>query len=77
MQPNLRENISVIFDAELVNFKTQCEDLVKKSCVDYKKLIDQLQDELKSKDHTLNKLLTTTGYLTSLELKSEIILFIN
>ena len=32
---NLRENIIEIFDAKLVNFKAQCEDLVKKSCVDY------------------------------------------
>ena len=27
---NLRENIIEIFDTELVNFKAQCEDLVKK-----------------------------------------------
>ena len=43
---NLRENIIEIFDAELVNFKAQCEDLVKKSCADYNKIVDQLQDEL-------------------------------
>ena len=42
---NLRENIIEIFDAELVNFKAQCEDLVKKSCADYNKIVDQLQDE--------------------------------
>ena len=68
---NLRENIIEIFDAELVNFKAQCEDLVKKSCADYNKIVDQLQDELKSKDHIINKLLTTIGDLTSSELKSK------
>ena len=68
---NLRENIIEIFDAELVNFKAQCEDLVKKSYADYNKIVDQLQDELKSKDHVINKLLTTIGDLTSLELKSK------
>ena len=79
---NLRENIieifdaelvnfKEIFDAELVNFKAQCEDLVKKSCADYNKIVDQLQDELKSKDHIINKLLTTIGDLTSSELKSK------
>ena len=30
---NLRGNIVEIFDTELVNFKAQCEDLVKKSQV--------------------------------------------
>ena len=39
---NLRENIIEIFDAKLVNFKAQCEDLVKKSCADYNKIVDQL-----------------------------------
>ena len=48
---NLRENIIEIFDTELVNFKVQYEDLVKKSCADYSKVIGQLQDELKSKYH--------------------------
>ena len=47
---NLRQNIIEIFDAELINFKAQCENLVKKSSVDYSKIVDQLQDELKSKD---------------------------
>ena len=68
---NLRENIIEIFDAELINFKVQCEDLVKKSCADYNKIVHQLQDELKSKDHIINKLLTTIGDLTSTELKSK------
>ena len=68
---NLRENIIEIFDAELVNFKAQCEDLVKKSCDDYNKIVDQLQDELKSKDHITNKLLTTIRDLTSSESKSK------
>ena len=66
---NLRKNIIEISDTELVNFKAQCEDLVKKSCADYNKVIGQLQDELKSKDHIINKLLTTIGDLTSSELK--------
>ena len=66
---NLRENIIEIFDAELVNFKAQCEDLVKKLCADCNKIVDQLQDELKSKDHIINKLLTTIGAVTSTELK--------
>ena len=43
---------------------------MKKSCADYNKIIDQLQDELKPKDHIINKLLTTIGDLTSSELKS-------
>ena len=64
---NLRENILETFDAELINFKAQCEDLVKKSCGDYNKIVDQLQDELKSKDHTINKLLTRIGDLTCTE----------
>ena len=68
---NLCENIIEIFDAELVNVKAECEDLVKISCADYDKIVDQLQDELKSKEHIINKLLTTIGYLTSSELKSE------
>ena len=67
---NLRENIVEIFNTELVNFKAQCEGLVKKSCVD-NKIICQLQDELKSKDYIINKLLTTIGDLTSSELKSK------
>ena len=58
----------VKFDAEIINFKAECEDLVKKSCVSYNK-IDQLKDELKSKDHIINKLLTTIGDLTRSELK--------
>ena len=68
---NLRKNIIEILDAELVNFKTHCEDIVKKSCADYNKIVDQLQVELKSKDHIINKLLTTIGDLTSTELKSK------
>ena len=68
---NFRENIIEIFDAELANFKAQCEVLVKKSCADYKKVVDQLQDELKSNDRIINKLLTTIGDLTSSELKSK------
>ena len=59
------------FEAELANFKAQCEDLVKLSCADYIKIVDQLQDELKSKDRIINKLLTTIGDLTSSELKSK------
>ena len=68
---NLRENIIEIFNTELVNFKAQCEDLVKKSCTDYNKIIGQLQDELKSKGYIINKLLTTIGDLISSELKSK------
>ena len=34
-------------------------------------MVDQLQDELKSKDHIINKLLTTKGDLTSSDLKSK------
>ena len=68
---NLRENIIQIFDTELVNFKAQCGDLVKNSCPDYNKVIGQLQDELKSSNHIINKLLTTIGDLTSSELKSK------
>ena len=68
---NPRENISEIFDFELVILKAQCENLVKKSCADYNKIIDELQDELKFKDHIINKLLKTIGDLTSLELKSK------
>ena len=68
---NLCENIIEIFDAELVNLKAQCEDLIKKSCADYNKIVDQLQDELKSKDHIKNKLLTTIGDLSGTELKSK------
>ena len=59
------------FEAELVNFKAQCEDLVKLSCADYIKIVDQLQDELKLKDRIINKLLTTIGDFTSSELKSK------
>ena len=66
---NLRKNIIKIFDAKLTNFKAHCEDLVKKSCADYNKIVDKLQDELKSKDHIINKLPTTIGDLTSTELK--------
>ena len=68
---NLCENIIEIFNTELVNFKAQCEDLVKKRCADYNKIIGQLQDEPKSKDYIINKLLTTIGDLTSSELKSK------
>ena len=68
---NLRENIIEIFYAELVNFKAQCEDLVKRSCADYNKIVHQLQEELKSKDHIINKILTTIENLTSSELKSK------
>ena len=35
------------------------------SLADYNKIIDELQDELKSKDHFINKLLTTIGDLTT------------
>ena len=52
-----------------VSFKAQCEDLVKKSCAEYNKIIDQLQNELTSKDHIINKLLTAIGDLTSTQLK--------
>ena len=68
---NLRENIIEIFDAELANSKAQCEDLVKKPCADYNKIMDQIHEELKSKDHIINKFLTTMGDLTSSELKSK------
>ena len=57
------------FDVKLVNFQSQCEDLVKRSCTDYNKIINQLQDELKSEYHVINKLLTTTGDLTISDLK--------
>ena len=62
------QNLCEIF-IELVNFEARYEDLVKKSCADYSKIIDHLQDELKSKDHTINKPLTTIRDLTSSELK--------
>ena len=47
---SFKDNILKIFAKILVkylmpnlsNFKAQCEDLVKKSCVDYNKIIDQL-----------------------------------
>ena len=68
---NLGQNIIELFNTELVNFNAQCEDLVKKSCTDYKKIISKLQDKLKSKGHIINKLLTTIGDLTSSELKSK------
>ena len=42
---SLWENFTEIFDVELVNFKAQCEE--NKSCADYNKIKDQLQDELK------------------------------
>ena len=45
--------------------------MVKNSCADYNKTKSQLQDELKSKDHIINKLLRKIGDLTSLELKSK------
>ena len=38
---------------------------------DYNKIIDQLEDELKSRDHTIKKLRTTIVDLTSSELKSK------
>ena len=50
---NLCENIIEIFDTKLINFKAQCEDLVKKSRADYSKIISQPQDELKSKDRII------------------------
>ena len=56
------ENIIEIFDTELVKFKARCEDLIKKSYADYNKIIGQLHDKLKSKDHIINKLRTTIGY---------------
>ena len=68
---NLRKIVIEIFDAELVTFKAQCENLVKTSYADYNNIVDQLQHELKSKDHIINKLLTTKGDLTSSELKSK------
>ena len=74
---NLRENIIEIFNTELVNFKAQCEDLVKRSCADYSKIISQLQDELKSKDHITDKLLTAIRDLTSSELKLKDIIIHN
>ena len=49
----------------------QCSGLVKTSCADYNKIVDQLQNELKSKDLIIKRLLTTTGDLTSSELKSK------
>ena len=55
----------------LSTLKINVEDLVKKPCADYNKVIDQLQDELKSKDHIINKLLTTIGHLTSSKLRSK------
>ena len=48
---NLRENITEIFNTELVNFKAQREELVKKSCADNNKIIGQLQDELTSSNN--------------------------
>ena len=45
--------------------------MVKASCANYNKIIDQLQDELTSKEHIINKPLTTIGDLTSSELKSK------
>ena len=67
---NLRESIIEIFDEELVNFKAQCEDLVKQLCANHNKIVDQPQDELKSKDHIIKKLLIVID-LTSSELKSK------
>ena len=67
---NLRESIIEILDEELVNFKAQCEDLVKQLCANHNKIVDQPQDELKSKDHIIKKLLIVID-LTSSELKSK------
>ena len=55
----------------LSTLKINVEDLVKKPCADFNKTIDQLQDELKSKDHIINKILTTIGHLTSSKLRSK------
>ena len=51
---NLRENIIEIFDAELINFKVQCEDLVKNSCGE---MGDLTSTELKLKDNIIHKLI--------------------
>ena len=61
---NLCEYISEIFDAELYSS-------VLKLGGDYNKIIDQLEDELKSRDHIIKKLRTTIVDLTSSELKSK------
>ena len=64
---NLCGNVYKIFDAKLINFKAQCESLVKKVIC----RLQQLQDKLKLKDHVINTLITTIGHLTSSELNSK------
>ena len=59
------------FKDNILQFMRICEDLIKKSSAGNNKIIGQLQDELKSKDHIINSILTTIGDLTSSELKSK------
>ena len=67
---NLLNNIKEIFDSEFTIFKSKCEELAEISPVWYKKQIDHLQNELKTKDKIIDQLLKSLSCLTNFELES-------
>ena len=68
---NLRNNINEIFDSEFTIFKSKCEELVQTSSVRYKKQIDHLQNELKTKEKIIDQLFKSLSSLTNSELESK------
>ena len=66
---NLRNNIKEIFDSKFTTLKSKCEELVQLSSGRYKEHLDHLQNELKTKNKIIDKLLKLLSSLTNSELE--------
>ena len=66
---NLRYKVQEIFDSEFTILKSKYEELVQTSSFRYKQQIDQLKNELKTKDKIIDQLLKPLRSLTNSELE--------
>ena len=66
---NLRNNIKEISDSEITILKSKCKELIQTLSVRYKEQTDDLTNELKTKDKTIDQLLKSLSSLTNSELE--------
>ena len=66
---NLGNNIKEISDSEITILESKCEELVQTSSVRYKEQTNDLTNELKTKDKTIDQVLKSLSSLTNSELE--------
>ena len=66
---NVCNNIKEIFDIKFATFKSKCEELGETSSVTYNKEIDNLQNELQTKDKMIDQFLMLRSNIANSELE--------